>query len=247
MKLVDSSFTKNLIDVSAANNKQTPTYQPEPEDIKEQEGERDMDLMKNWLSVYVDFNIWLAQDKLEYINEENYNRLEKLHEMMASMNAKTLNIIRDNEYTGDPTLNIFATLLPTVGTRNSVKFIHYLLKNKSIAQMPGIRILASYPFHLKSPSVPLIKEMEEFLDLDQIADKMVRHVYILSFSNLVGSLNKYIDYDQPNPVYTRIIEQYVEKYYNSYLGECSITYREVQMMMLVCVCVLQKRMTMIYV
>lgn len=232
MKLVDSSFTVNLIDVSSANSKQTPTYQPEQEDIKEQEGERNMDLMKNWLSVYADFNKWLTQDKLEYINEENYNRLEKLHEIMASMNVKTLDIIRDKEYEEDYSLlNIFATLLPTVGTRNSVKFIHHLLKNKSIGQMPGIRILAAYPFHLKSPSVELIKEMEEFLDLDQIADEMVRHVYILSFSNLVGSLNKYIDYDQPNPVYTRIIEQYVEKYYNSYLGECSITcvlyYREV--------------------
>ncbi|GLV31869.1 crossveinless d [Carabus blaptoides fortunei] len=220
LKLIDSSFTEDrvLIHDSSASNRQKPIYQSEQDNVKEQEGETDMDLWKNWLSVYADFKKWFTQEKFEFMNEENYNRLEKLHEMMKSMNVKTLDMFLEKEPGKQNNhIYIFSTLLPTIGTHNSVKLIKYLIKKNAIIDVGGMRIIASYPFHLKSPSVELIKQMEEFLDLDNIKNEMIRHVYILSFSNLVGSLNKYIDYSKPNPVYTRIIEQYVEKYYNSYL------------------------------
>ncbi|XP_016952519.1 uncharacterized protein LOC108026214 [Drosophila biarmipes] len=141
-------------------------------------------------------------DVIKLLSEMDFNSLEKLYREVDIGTSYRQETIR----------NIFHEIIPRIGTKASVFLTHSLVLNKTTKPQVAVQLLIPMPFHIFELSAELLQKCEDFLNIGPGLPE-VKQAAILSFATLVH--NVYVAKGIDNHKF----EEYVQKYFNSYLTE----------------------------
>ncbi|KAL1464421.1 hypothetical protein WDU94_004070 [Cyamophila willieti] len=99
------------------------------------------------------------------------------------------NITLGTSYSQETIQHLFWDLLPQIGSNSSVIFIKELVTTGKVKGFLAHRLLSTFPFYLRHPTVQLLAQCEDLLWLkkagDEPIDEETKHAAILSFATLV--------------------------------------------------------------
>lgn len=82
--------------------------------------------------------------------------------------------------------NIFVSVLPYIGSNETVALIELALENQGLNDLSLIKLLATFPIYVDEYTPELFKKMEVMLSL-KTQSKQVKNAAILSFANMVAA------------------------------------------------------------
>lgn len=163
-----------------------------------------LDLLAERLQATLNFNDPYDPTVSELIKILTQMNLEALKKLYGEIDIGT-------SYRQETIRNILYEIIPRIGTRASVYLTRYLIVERQIKSSIAVQLLVTMPFHIFELSADLVKECEIFLTLSPDRPD-VRQAAVLSFATLVYNVHVV------GKLHADIFEDYVQRYFNMYLG-----------------------------
>lgn len=130
----------------------------------------------------------LEDVKLNF-DEPYLETVSEIIRLIETMDYETLKKLYDKidigtSYIQETSRNIFLEILPRVGTASSVLLTKYLVVQKHVRPTTAVQLLISLPFFISELSADLVKECEEFLEVNNDRPD-VKHSAVLSYSTII--------------------------------------------------------------
>ncbi|XP_065331597.1 vitellogenin-2 [Cloeon dipterum] len=154
-----------------------------------------------------DMLVKLAEKSLvktaDHLNKDPEENVDSLHDkspfhllaFMQHLDYDGLKKLKDfamlgTSYKDDSIKQLFVSYLSKVGTRASVLLIRDLVLGHELDDKQTMKLLIDLPFHLRFPNATLLKEFNEFLNLDAnlFENHEIRKTAILTFASMVGKV-----------------------------------------------------------
>src|SRR5699024_8219583 len=94
--------------------------------------------------------------------------------------------------TGDA-LHILHHVLPLVGSEASTLFIKHLVVNKIVKDEVAVEMLQHFPEHVHEPTVELLNQLEELINMGEDRHWNVRRCALLSFATLIHKSHRFVE------------------------------------------------------
>lgn len=102
--------------------------------------------------------------------------------------------------------SVFVSLLPYVGTNESLRLIQSFLESDSLNDLIAIKLMATFPKYVNNYTAEFLKKMEVLMNLKEAENKQVKYAGILCFASLVAETNERAEIDMD------IFDEYSNKY-----------------------------------
>lgn len=187
---------------------------------KEATGGRAPKSSEEVVKTVIEFLMELAnrlEDTQLNFDEPYMDIISEIVRLIETMDYETLKTLYDQidigtSYIQETSRNIFLEILPRAGTASSVLLTKHLVIEKHVRPTTAVQLLISLPFFISELSAELVKECEEFLDINNDRPD-VKHSAVLSYATIIykafvaGAIN------------ADMFEKYVKQFFDLFLSK----------------------------